>query len=154
ETKRQRIVAAAAAVFAIAAAVALWQALEADWQRKAAVDNQREAERQRIVATRNEAVARQNEQRATSERDKTLGTQSRFLADLARRKVAEGDRQIAMLLAVEALPDRNATEDIRRERPYVPEPAVALDASWRAPGQTLLTLRHADSIIEGRYSTD
>ena len=31
ETKRQRIVATAAGIFAVAAAVALWQALEADW---------------------------------------------------------------------------------------------------------------------------
>jgi WD40 repeat protein len=154
ETKRQRIVATAATIFGLAAAVAIWQAVEANWQRQIAVDNELDAKNQRNAATRNEALARENEQRATSERDKALVTQSRFLADVARRKTAEGNRQTAMLLALEALPDRNASEDIRRERPYVPEPAVALDASWRAPGQNILTIRHADDARAGRFSAD
>jgi WD40 repeat protein len=154
ETKRQRIVATAASIFALAAAVAIWQAVEANRQRQVAVGNEREANDQRNAATRNEALAKENAQRATSERDKALVTQSRFLADVARRKTAEGDRQTAMLLALEALPDRNATEDIRRERPYVPEPAIALDASWRAAGQNVLTVRHPDEVRSARFNTD
>jgi WD40 repeat protein len=51
--------------------------------------------------------------------------QSRFLADQARQKA--GDAGTAALLALEALPDREAGVD----RPYVPEAELQLDGAWR-----------------------
>ena len=88
-----------------------------------------------------------------SERDKTLVTQSRFLADVARRKIAEGDRQTAMLLALEALPDRNANEEIRGDRPR----SGARDRARRglaARRAGALDLPARKNISAGRYSAD
>jgi WD40 repeat protein len=62
---------------------------------------------------------------AVQQRDAALLTQSRFLADLSKRNLAEGDAGTAMLLALEGLPDRRNGID----RPYSSEAEAAL---WAA----------------------
>jgi WD40 repeat protein len=57
-----------------------------------------------------------------AQRNNTLIEQSRFLADLATQSTASGDHELAMLFALEALPDKNA--DFLR--PYIPEAELAL----------------------------
>ena len=59
---------------------------------------------------------------AVVQRDKTLVTQSRFLADLSRQFAEAGDQASAMLVAMEGLPDSKSSV----VRPLVPEAHDAL----------------------------
>ena len=75
--------------------------------------------------------------------------QSRFLADLAARKRAEGDAGTTVLLALEALPDDAAGAS----RPYVPEAELQLDSGWRDLRERL-DLGHDDAVSSAAFSPD
>ena len=81
---------------------------------------------QRGLARQNEAEAKKQEALALEQRNSALRTQSRFLADLARQRAAEGDPTSPVLLALEALPDRQSTEPFRANRPFEPLAEQAL----------------------------
>jgi hypothetical protein len=61
-------------------------------------------------------IAERNEVRANEQRDRALTTQSRFLADLANQSALNDDFALAVLLALEGLPDARASVT----RPYAP----------------------------------
>jgi WD40 repeat protein len=65
---------------------------------------------------------------AVQQRNQAFINQSRYLADLANRTSADGDVVTAMLIALEALPDKAGGID----RPHVPEAEAAL---WNARQQ-------------------
>src|SRR5262249_48033112 len=113
-TRRRNILTAslgAGLVIALAlAGLAYWQREVAVAQRTIAVKNE-----QRAIA--GEDLARRNEAQANEQRDRALLTQSRFLAGLAKQQADSGDLGHAMLLALEALPDKNATAEVVRSRP-------------------------------------
>lgn len=70
-----------------------------------------EAETQRQAAEQQTAVAVAQTQIATQQRDKALISQSRFLSDLSRQQMAAGDRVLATMLALEALPKDSNNPD-------------------------------------------
>ncbi len=89
-----------------------------------------------------------------------LATQSGLLAERARKVASEGDAVTAMLLAVEALPDRDAEFLSRaRWRPEVPAARSALDIAWRTGGVPIRVLDHGREVdvetarfsMTGRY---
>jgi len=67
---------------------------------------------------------------AAQERDRALTSQSRYLADATLRQVADGNPEVGVLLALEALPKAD------RQRPYVAEAEAALHTALGALGPT------------------
>lgn len=123
EADRQRVEADAQRVEAVAQrAEAEAQRAEADAQRAEAETQRAEAETQRAVAEANEVRAQESAAAAARERDQALRTQSLFLADLSRQRLAAGDDGDALALALEAVPE--APE--MNSRPLVPEAMEAL----------------------------
>ena len=133
QTKRLRIFATAAFMFALVAGVAVWQAVEAMYQRNVANQQRRLAER--------------NEEQAKEERDRALIAQSRLLADLAQQQARNGEALTGVLLALEALPDENA----KICRPYVAAAEVTLDALLRHPHESMW-LKHDGGIDNAQLS--
>ena len=66
----------------------------------------------------------------TKQKDTALRNQSLYLSDMSTRTLAEGDRMLAMLLAMEALPNDPANPN----RPLVDEAILALRNSISASG--------------------
>lgn len=78
------------------------------------------------------------------QRNNKLITQSKFLADLAAQSTASGDHELAMLLALEALPDKDANF----LRPYVPEAERALfTAQQKSPELAEFQVKNAGNAI-------
>jgi WD40 repeat protein len=73
-------------------------------------------------------VADRRRQIAALERDQALKSQSRYLADAALGQIAEGNPEVGVLLALEALPK------VERERPYVAGAEAALHTALSALG--------------------
>jgi WD40 repeat protein len=80
------------------------------------------AQQQKALAEQQRDIAERNEMRAEEERNGALVTQSRFLADLAAQRNAQGRTGEAMQLALEALPD----EMEAKKRPLVREARQSL----------------------------
>jgi hypothetical protein len=80
------------------------------------------ARQQKALAEQQRDIAERNEKRAEEERNGALVTQSRFLADLAAQRNAQGRTGEAMQLALEALPD----EMEAKKRPLVREARQSL----------------------------
>ncbi|MGB0508040.1 MAG: WD40 repeat domain-containing protein, partial [Pikeienuella sp.] len=98
------------------------QRAEAVEQRAEAEAQKAEAELQRAEAQSQRAAAQESAEVAKRERDQALRTQSLFLADLSRQRLAAGDDGDALALALEAVPE--APE--MTSRPLVPEAMEAL----------------------------
>ncbi|WP_346907332.1 toll/interleukin-1 receptor domain-containing protein [uncultured Roseibium sp.] len=73
---------------------------------------------------RNEAQAQRNV--AEAQRNDALTAQSLYLADLSQEALARGDTTMAILSAIEALPDTTSTDPQQRSRPYVAAARMAL----------------------------
>ena len=146
--QRSRVAAAAFAAIAALAGGAGWYGLNerraANVQREVAVIRAAEAMTAGAEAKRQAEAALREQRRADSARRAAevarlraetqgrvgLQAQSLFLADAARRSIAAGDVETAMLLALEALPDPERDQP----RPYVPRAEAALHeavASYR-----------------------
>jgi WD40 repeat protein len=111
-TRRRNIVTASLACGLL---IAIGLAGLAYWQRGIAIE-------QRGIAIEQRSLALTNEAQAKLQRDEARLTQSRFLADVANRRVAADDAGTATLLALDALPDSASGVD----RPYAPEAEAAL----------------------------
>lgn len=81
---------------------------------------------QREEALQQEARALEQEGRAVEERNQALTAQSRYLADIAREHVLDGDGTIAILAALEAMRDEASDDPQQRTRPAVAEAQAAL----------------------------
>ena len=88
--------------------------------------------------------------RANSELKKAQMTQSLFLADLAHQQRTASDAGTAVLLALEALPDRAAGTT----RAYVPEAEFQLDGAWRDLRERLVLKGHAANVSSAAFSPD
>jgi transposase len=75
--------------------------------------------------------------------------QSRFLADLAQQQRAAANEGIAVLLALEALPDAAATNP----RPYVSEAELQLDGASHDLRERLV-LSHENQVLSAAFSPD
>ena len=122
--------------------IALLVAAAAVWQYLRASEATRLADVATLEAERSATDARANLSQAQI-------AQSRFLADLAARKRAEGDAGTTVLLALEALPDDAAGAS----RPYVPEAELQLDSGWRDLRERL-DLGHDDAVLSAAFSPD
>src|SRR5262249_38608610 len=87
---------------------------------------------------------------AEAQRDRALTQQSLFLANLAYQQRTAGDAGIALLLALEALPDSEAGIT----RPYLPEPELQLDGAWRDLRERLIINGHENSVFSAAFSPD
>jgi WD40 repeat protein len=124
----QRLVMAAAAVFALTTIAASIFGVE---------------------AYRAERTANSERVKAEDQRNQALRTQSRFLADLAGQQREKGDAATAMLLSLEALPDRAAAVS----RPSVPEAAFQLDEASRGLRERRILL-HDNGVLSAVFSPD
>ena len=122
--------------------IALFVAAAAVWQYLRATEATRLADVATLEAERSATDARANLSEAQI-------AQSRFLADLAARKRAEGDAGTTVLLALEALPDDAAGAS----RPYVPEAELQLDSGWRDLRERL-DLGHGVAVLSAAFSPD
>jgi len=80
--------------------------------------------------------------------------QSLFLADLSRQNLKNGDAGTAMLLAIEALPDRLSGSFLSFLRPYVPEAQLALDIASRHMQEQFLIPGDGHFISKAQFSPD
>ena len=128
-TRYAAIVAIALAVVAGAGAIAgFWGQHEASLQAERADENAREA----IAA-----------------RDLALRNQSRSLSSISLQLSSAGDSELAILLALEALPKKGQAAD----RPYVTEAEAALFSALSGY-QELAVLRHEDAVTRGAFSPE
>lgn len=139
QNRRQRItVAGAIAVAAVSLALsglALTQRNEAARQadialanEQRALDQQHIAEAQTVVAQRERKIADDQRSIAEHERDQALIRQSRFLSLSSQKHLSEAQDDLALLLALEALPDLT----LNYNRPYVADAGLALIAALGA----------------------
>ena len=108
------------------------------WQRHVAVENEGLAVAARQAEAEQRRLAERRERQAVEAGNRTLIGQSRFLADLAARSLADGDNGSAVLFSLEALPDRAAG----LVRPWVPEPERSLDRAMATLAERGLVARH------------
>ena len=128
------------------------RSVKKDERRLAAKREAELAEQKRITDA--ERQAREAAERTIAEQQRAIAhlreaqiMQSRYLADQARQKLA-ADPVLAVLLALEALPDAAAGND----RPYVAEAELELDGAWHALRERAF-LRHED-VISAAFSPD
>jgi WD domain, G-beta repeat len=151
--RRRRIVTwGSIAAAAVLACVAVFAGLQ--W--RAALEAGAEARDQRDHAVQAEIVAEKAKVEAQASADQAKANfreaqivQSRLLADLAgRKRAAQSDAGVAVLLALEALPDAAVTA-----RPYVPEAELQLDGAFRDLHESLV-LGHSDQVWRAAFSPD
>ena len=117
-------------------------------EREAAVaDQKRIANAQRQAREAAERTVAEQQRALTHLREAQI-MQSRYLADQARQQ-RTADPAIAVLLALEALPDAAAGKD----RPYVPEAELQLDGAWRELRERL-ALVHDGAVYSAAFSPD
>jgi WD40 repeat protein len=105
---------------------------------------------QRDRASQAETRVLGEKQRADIELTEAQTTQSRFLADLAQQRSADGDAGTAILLALNALPDRQAGIT----RPYTPEAEYALGMARQKLQELRVFSGHVDSVQSAAFSPD
>ncbi|MCB0719651.1 MAG: hypothetical protein KDD65_14475, partial [Bacteroidetes bacterium] len=122
----------------------------------AAYQNQQRAERQTRVAETEKERARKQADLAEEQRDRAFVTQSRFLDDLARRSLKNGNAVNAVLLSLEALPDRSKGPDglEQQTRPYVIEAERTLFAARYSLREELILPKRPDDELRGYGSLD
>jgi WD40 repeat protein len=81
-------------------------------------------------------------------------TQSRFLTDLADLAVKEGDAATGMLLALEALPDANDDDELKRSRPHWTPAAVSLDSARRMLRELAVLKGHTKGVTSVAVTPD
>jgi WD40 repeat protein len=94
-------------------------------------------------------VAYYQSQQALAELREAQVSQSRLLADQARRQRESGDVGSTVLIALEALPDSAAGLN----RPYVPEAELQLDGAWRDLREQL-DLGYEAAVTSAAFSPD
>jgi len=92
-----------------------------------AKENEERAKEQEVIAQNNAQQALQEKQNAIEQRNEALKTQSLFLADLSQQELKKGNTTIATLLALEALPNQEANNNINR--PFVRQAADSLHSA-------------------------
>ena len=93
--------------------------------------------------------ADENAREAIAARDLALRNQSRSLSSISLQLSSAGDSELAILLALEALPKKGQTS----ERPYVTEAEAALFSALSGY-QELAVLRHEDAVTHGAFSPE
>jgi WD40 repeat protein len=128
-TRYAAIVAIALAVVAGAGAIAgFWGQHEASLQAERADENARQALAARDLALRNQSLS---------------------LSSISLQLASAGDSELAILLALEALPKEGETS----ERPYMTEAEAALFSALSGY-QELAVLRHEDAVTRGAFSPE
>ena len=103
-----------------------------------------------IIATSAAIIAVNSAIEARKRRDEALVSQSKALALMSEQETNAGDTELAVLLALEALPKNISHPD----RPYEPLAEVALARSlYRHRSQAVL-LGHEDEVLDGMFSPD
>ncbi|MCX7773328.1 MAG: TIR domain-containing protein [Clostridia bacterium] len=100
--------------------------------------------------TQQKEIAVSNEIKAVSQRDRALLNQSLYLADLSRQQLAEGDKMMAIMLALEALP-----KDLKNpEKPLVNEAWGALFSAVYDKSMAHASLTHLNAVQWTAFSQD
>jgi WD40 repeat protein len=105
-----------------------------------AVREQGEAEIRKVQAVteaaRAETAAKDAaaaKEQAIKTRDAAVLAQSQYLADLSLRETEEGNNPVnGILLALEALPDKDSDDPLQRGRTFWPPAEMSLELAWRA----------------------
>jgi hypothetical protein len=120
-----------------------------------ALQQRKEAEVQGRQAVSLKEQAEAEAKRARTARDEALLTQSRYLADVSR-SVLEQDKDpgTAMLLALEALPDKASDDEAQRDRPYWAPAEVSLEASRRLLRERFILKGDAEDVTCVSISPD
>lgn len=143
----------AAVVAIILAGLAFWQKLQADEQRAAAESNREQAVTAQSLAESNQRRAEQSQKEAEEQRQAAqdnLAGQSRLLAQLSEEQTRAGDSELAIDLALQALP-----RDLeKKDRTLVPEALVALHFAVDQNRRQMTLAGHARSVMFGMFSPD
>jgi len=145
--------AAVAGLFAVAAGAAglfaYGQQKEAEQQRSVAIEEGQRADERADAAAKAERLA-------NARLDEMQVTQSRFLADLAEQQAEAGDGMTAMLLSLEALPDKTTGPDGRplASRTRVADAERALFAGKHANRERAVLKGHVGGVDGVVWSSD
>lgn len=126
------------------------QRREAEHQSRLAQENEKQALENLEQAKLQEALALYNESKATEQRDTVLKNQSLYLAGLSRQQQRSGNRAMALMLALEALPKNISSP----ERPVVQEAWDALSYSVNSVGFCKAVISCPGNIQDANYSPD
>lgn len=140
--------------------VAVAQRREADLQRDAAERQRKlaeERESQAVTARRAEELARHQEEKQRQAAEKSEASArsslrqaqaniSLFRAEKADALFRQNDKTTAMLLALEALPDPNSADPVRREWPEVPEAKRVLLQSLAETTEVVSMFGHTSTV--------
>lgn len=126
------------------------QRKEAEHQSRLAQENEKKALENMEQAKIQEALALYNESKAEEQRDTVLKNQSMYLAGLSRQQQRSGNRMMALMLALEALP-KNISNP---ERPVVQEAWDALNYSVNSLGLCRSVVSCPTYIEDVSYSSD
>jgi WD40 repeat protein len=141
--RRQQFERAAAVFFFGLATAATGAGVWAYWERDRAflALRQRDLSHQALLETNDKMRAKVDELQVM---------QSRLLADRANQSTADGDAATAMLLALEALPDRNSD----KERPFVPEAEAALFKAYQVLRESVVLKEHSGPLWSASFAPD
>ena len=132
------------------AGYAIYEAVKATGQSRIAEAEKLRAEQNAKVAGSEREHAESEKERADGELKKAQRTQSLFLADLAQQQRSAGDAGTAVLLALEALPNRaNGTT-----RPYAAEAEFQLDGALRDLRELIVLGGHQGRGLSAAFSPD
>lgn len=123
---------------------------EAELQSRLAQENEKKALENLEQAKLQEALALYNESKAKEQRDTVLKNQSMYLAGLSRQQQRSGNRMMALMLALEALP-KNISNP---ERPVVQEAWDALNYSVNDLGLSRAVITYSGYVQDAGYSPD
>ncbi len=141
------VVAASAALYGFIqqdkAESALLKATEASNQAKHQEGLARDLAKQEATSRQ---LAEDERLKALTSRNTALLSQSKYLTDLANQAIEAGDSGTGMLLALEAIRDKNSEEALRRERPMWSPASVALDRALRGNNESSILHSHADAV--------
>ncbi len=127
-----------------------WFMLDAQEQERMAKRQEKLAKTARDKEADQRKRADREAAEATVARDAALRTQSLFLADLANQQTAAGDAGTALLLALEALPEKPSNPD----RPYVVEAQHSLYRAVVALRERVVLLGHESEVLHAAWSPD
>ena len=110
------------------------------------------AEQQRAEANKQQNEADNQRSEAENQRNQALLRESRFLSRLAESETENNDFGAAALLALEALPDRQSDNVVRKTRPLLPRAELILNSALQGNQERLLLKGHADCQKRGLQS--
>lgn len=128
--------------------------IEAEKLQAIANDQTKLATEQTKIAQAKSREAEEKKQEARKNLENEAKTAALFRANQADAALKGGDAVAAMLLALEALPDKHADEDYQRNLPTMPSAKLALQKAWKKRREIVVMSGHSGPVTDVEVSPD